>query len=328
MWAALALIILLIFLSIYGAFLGSDRAKNFFNSFPLIVYWLALALLLIIGIAAFRRLFHIPALSLIHCGCILVLAGAIGGSEAGHNLQRQILGIEKIPKGRMIIFEGHSDNQVTLENDEQTRELPFSIKLKDFRLEHYKPEYIHIQTHQGQSWRIPVEIGSEFPLDPNFGTITVIKTFRNFKITVEGDKRIVIDDPKPGHNPALEVQLKDPNGTTTTKYVFERFPGHIHPEDKFLLSYQRIISDYISELEVIKDNKVLAEKNIEVNNPLYFGGYHFYQHSYDDQTGQYTVLQVASNTGLGPVYVGYLMLCVGTFWHFWLRHIFTNKVKK
>ena len=95
MWAALALIILLIFLSIYGAFLGSDQARNFFNSFPLIVYWLALALLLIIGVAAFRRLLRIPSLLLIHCGCILILAGAIWGSEAGHNLQRQILGIDK-----------------------------------------------------------------------------------------------------------------------------------------------------------------------------------------------------------------------------------------
>jgi len=324
MWAALALIILLIFLSIYGAFLGSDQAKKFFNSLPSVVYWLALALLLIIGVAAFRRLYRIRALLLIHCGCILILAGAIWGSEAGHNLQRRLLGIDKIPKGRMIIFERHSENQVMLEDDEQTRELPFSIKLKDFRLEHYKPEYIHVQTRQGQSWRIPVEIGSEFFLGPEFGTITAVKTFKNFKITVKGDKRIVIDDPKPGSNPALEVQLKDPNGTITTKYVFERFPGHIHPEDKFLINYQRNIRDYISELKVIEDSKVIAEKNIEVNNPLYFGGYHFYQHSYDDQAGQYTVLQVVSDTGLAPVYAGYLMLCTGVFWNFWLRHIFTK----
>ncbi|MBA7624396.1 hypothetical protein ES703_31803 [subsurface metagenome] len=324
MWAALALIILLIFLSIYGAFLGPDHAKNFFNSLPLTVYWLALALLLIVAIVVFRRLLRVPALLLIHSGCILVLAGAIWGSDVGHNLQRQFFGIDKIAGGRMVIFEGHSENQVVLENDKQTRELPFYIKLRDFRLEHYKPEYLHVQTRQGRAWRIPVKIGSEFSLDPDFGTVTVVKTFRNFKLTVDGDKRIAIDDPKPGSNPALEVQIKDPDGATTTKYVFERFPGHIHPEDKFLLSYQRIIRDYISELQVIIDTKVLAEKNIEVNHPLHFGGYHFYQHSYDGQAGQYTVLQVVSDTGLAPVYAGYLMLCAGVFWHFWLRHIFTK----
>ena len=157
MWAALALIILLIFLSIYGAFLGPDRAKNFFNSLPLTVYWLALALVLIAGVAAFRRLLRVPALLLIHSGCILVLAGAIWGSNVGHNLQRQFLGIDKIAGGRMVISEGHSENQVVLENDKQTRELPFYIRLKDFRIEYYKPAYLWVQTREEQSWKIPVE---------------------------------------------------------------------------------------------------------------------------------------------------------------------------
>jgi cytochrome c biogenesis protein ResB len=251
MWAALALIILLIFLSIYGAFLGPAQAKNFFNSFPLIVYWLALALLLIIGIVIFRQSFRIPGLLLIHCGCILILAGSIWGSEAGHKLQKHLLGTDKIPKGRMVIFEGHCENRVILENDEQTKELPFSIKLRDLRIEYYKPEYIRVQTHRKQNRKI-------------------------------------------------------------------------HPEDKFLPSHQRIVRDYISELEVIKDGEVLAEKNIEVNHPLHFGGYHFYQHSYDTEANQYTILLVVSDTGLTPVYAGYLMLCAGVFRHFWLRQTFTK----
>jgi len=250
MWAALALIILLIFLSIYGAFLGPVQAKNFFNSLPLIVYWLALALLLIISIVIFRRLFRTPALLLIHSGSILILAGAIWGSEAGHKLQKHLLGIDKIPKGRMAIFEGHCENRVISENNEQIRELPFSVKLRDFRIEYYKPGYIHVQTRK-----------------------------QNRKI---------------------------------------------HPEDKSLPGHQEIVRDYISELEVIKDGEVLAEKNIEVNHPLHFGGYHFYQHSYDTEANQYTILLVVSDTGLAPVYAGYLMLCAGVFWHFWLRHIFTK----
>ena len=45
--------------------------------------------------------------------------------------------------------------------------------------------------------------GNELSLGPDFGTITVVKTFRNFNITVDGDKRIVIDDPQPGSNPAV-----------------------------------------------------------------------------------------------------------------------------
>ena len=39
LWAVLAAIILLTVLSIYGAFIGADRAQAFFSSLPLAVYW-------------------------------------------------------------------------------------------------------------------------------------------------------------------------------------------------------------------------------------------------------------------------------------------------
>jgi hypothetical protein len=324
MWAALILIILLIFLSIYGAFVGAERAKSFFNSIPLSVYWLVLTVTLIAGLVAFRRLARVPSLLLVHLGCIFILAGSMWGSNAGHKLQRQLFGINKIPKGQMVIHEGHSENLVQLEDGKPTDsfgKLSFSIKLKDFRVEYYKPEYLQIQSREGQSWRIPVKINTEFSLGSAIGTVTVLRTFENFKITIDGDGTTAFDDPEPGYNPALEVQIKHPDGTMTTQYVFERFPGHIHREDKLLLSYQRTISDYISELEVIKNNKVVAQKSIEVNHPLYFGGYHFYQHSYDAQAGQYTVLEVVSDSGLGAVYAGFLMLCIGVFWHLWLRRL-------
>jgi hypothetical protein len=324
MWAALGVIILLILLSIYGAFIGAERAQKLVNSLPISVYWLAFIFILIEGLTLFRRLVKVPALFLIHCGCVLVLAGAMCGSEAGHKLQSQLFGIDKIRTGQMAIYEGETENLVTPEDGEQVKELPFSIKLKDFRLEHYKPEYLRVQSRNGEVWKVPVEVGTEFSLGKDLGTVTILRTFENFKIKIEGEKRIITDEPESGYNPALEVQIKYPEGNKETRYVFERFPGHIHPEDKFLLRYERIVSDYISELEIIKDGKVVAAKNIEVNHPLYYGGYHFYQHSYDAEAGQYTVLMVASDTGLGLVYAGYAMLCIGVFWHMWIRGIFAR----
>lgn len=319
MWTALMLIIILIFLSICGAFLGAQRAKTFFNSLPLAIYWIALALLLIIGVAVFRRLVRVPGLLLMHLGCIFILAGSIWASQAGHKLHRRLFGIDKIPAGQMQIYQSCSENRVLLENGEPIKELPFYIRLKNFRIEYYKPEYLLIQTQQGKSWRIPVQIGREISLSNDFGTVKILKAFENFKIRIEGDKHVPYDDAQPGYNPALQVQITSPAGDIDTRYVFERFPGHMHPEDKLLLSYQRVISDYVSELQIIENNKAVAEKNIEVNHPLHFGGYHFYQHSYDAQTGQYTVLMVVSDTGVTIVYAGYLMLCVGVFWHFWIR---------
>jgi hypothetical protein len=321
MWVALALIVFLLFLSIYGAFIGAERAKSLVSRLPVVAYWSAFLLLLILGLVVFRRLVRVPGLLLIHAGCVFILAGAMWSSEKGHQIQKKLFGTDKITTGQMRIHEGHSDNRVILEDNKQIKELPFSIELKDFQIEYYKPAYLHIQTRDGQGWRIPVEIDTEFPLGPEFGTIKILRAFENFKITIEGESRKIIDDPQPGSNPALEVQITSPEGQVTNRYVFERFGGHARPEDKFALSYRRVISDYISQLRIIKDNKVAAEKDIEVNHPLSFGGYHFYQHSYDSEAGQYTVLMVVSNTGLGVVYAGYWMLCTGVIWHLWLRHI-------
>jgi len=324
MWAGLIAIILLIFLSIYGAFVGAERAKDFFNSLPLSVYWLALTVMLIAGVGSFRRLVRVPSLLLIHLGCILVLVGAMWGSNAGHELQRRVSGIDKFPRGNMVIYEGRSTNLVQLEDDmpiDSFGELPFSIRLKDFRLEYYEPAYLQIQSREEQRWKIPVKINTEFSLGADLGTVTIVKAFENFKITIDGDKRTAFDAPQPGYNPALEVQIKHPDGTVRTQYAFKRFPGHIHTEDKFLLRYQRTISDYVSELQVIKNKEVVAEKSIEVNHPLHFGGYHFYQHYYDAQAGRYTILMVVSDSGLNVVYAGFLMLCIGVFWQLWPRRL-------
>jgi hypothetical protein len=321
MWAGLIAIILLIFLSIYGAFVGAERAKNFFNSLPLSIYWLTLTILLIWGLTLFGRLVRVPSLLLIHVGCIFILGGAMWSSKAGHGLQKRLWGIEKIPAGYMRIYEGQSTNVVTSGAGRPIGELPFMIRLKDFRLEYYKPEYLHIQSRERQRWKMPVEINREFSLGPDFGAVTIVRAFENFKFNIE--RKIAYDDPGPGYNPALEVQIKHPDGNVTTDYAFERFPRHVHEEDKFFLLYQRIISDYISELEVTKNDKVVAAKNIEVNHPIHFGGYHLYQQSYDKESHQYTGLEVVSDTGLNLVYAGYVMLCIGVFWKLWLRRLST-----
>jgi cytochrome c biogenesis protein ResB len=226
MWVALALVVLSTFLFVYGAFLGSYEAKSFFNSPVLSAYWLVLMALLTAGFATFRRLIRAPGLLLIHAGCILILAGALQGSNAGLKIHNRLFGTDKIQTGGMVIFEGDVENRILLESSGLIKELPFYIKLKDFRIEYYKPESVR---------------------------------------------------------------------------------------------------DYISDVQVVKDGNVVAEKTIEVNHPLHFGGYHFYQSSYDADAHRYTVLSVVSDTGLGLVYVGYMMLVTGVFWHFWLRHIFTKR---
>ena len=217
----------------------------------------------------------------------------------------------------MAVYEGESENRVLLESDDSIRQLPFSIRLSDFRVEYYQPAYLYISSSKDKVWKFPVELGKDFSLD-DAAKVRILRTFENFKITIADGNTAVIDAPQPGYNPALEVQFEAPDGTKSKpQYVFSRVPGHTHPGDKFTMAYDLNVRDWLSDLQVIKDGRVAAQKTIEVNKPLRYGGYHFYQSDFDHENHEFTVLSVTSDSGLYCVFTGYIFLCVGVFARFW-----------
>jgi len=340
LWAGLLVILLLTGFSIYGAFRGAESAKGFFNSVPLSVYWLVFAILLISAIALFRRLLCFRGLFLIHLGCIVILAGGIIGSQAGFKIQDKLSGTDTIRSGQMIINEGTTERAVEF-GDGVIKMLPFAVKLVDFRIEYYQPGQLIIRTPNGEGFKIPAQPGQKYVLgmdstpstssgqasspQADLGSVEIVRQFENFKLKREGNKRVAIEDINGGPNPALELLWKNSDGSEKTRYVFERFPGHSNPDDNLQFSYHRSVKDFLSDVEVVKDNKIVMRKNIEVNKPLHYGGYLFYQQGYDSDAGRYTILGVTSDKGLGIVFLGYILLCAGVFWHFWLRHIFGDR---
>jgi len=331
LWVTLAAIWALMILSVVGAFLGAAKAKVFFNSLPLGVYWFFLSALFIAGLVAFWRLLRKPGLLMIHVGCLLVLAGGMWGSASGHRLAARVLGINKIPEGYLVVHEGETENHLLAE-DMQTvlGGLPFGIRLKDFRLEYYPAETkaigdLHVETQGGQHLRLPAEPGQTGSLREGEGAVTIIQVFRNFKIRIENGRKIVTDEETQADNPAVEVRIERPDGNSTSRYVFERFPGFGFGEDGLQLRYisreQPLVRDYLSDIVVIENNKEVLRKTIEVNRPLHYDGYHFYQYSYDSEAGRYTILQAVSDSGLRAVFGGYLTLTIGVLWRFWFRHM-------
>lgn len=328
LWATLLLIVALTLFSIYGAFIGAGRAKIFFNSIPLAVYWFGLLLALMAGFHAFKRLRTAPSSFCIHAGCVAILIGGLWGSGAGRELQNRWLGGSIIPDGRMALVNGQQDNKVYLEQDpNEIRELPFALALDRFRMEYY-PGKLHVQDSQSQQvWTLPAEPNAVYDLGPPHGHVHITGVYENFKVNIEEDpnggrQTQAYDDPGPGSNPALAIQMhSDPN----PRYVFERHPGHATAGSPLVFQYRKgMISDYISEIKVLRDGAVVAQKDIEVNHPLYHGGYHFYQSSYgqDPRSGQmYTVLSVVPYTGLYWVYLGYILLCGGVAWQCWFFSI-------
>ena len=350
MWMGLVVIILLTVLSIYGAFINTEKAQAFFNSIPLAVYWIFFTLLLIVSFFLFPRLIRVPGLLLIHLGCVAILAGSLWGSDAGHELQKNLLGRVKMPSGDMFVYEGLSENRaikdphylgyaadpnnnvviyefdnhghpvILTDEDPRIFQLPFEIHLTDFHMDYYVPPRLMVDGADGKSWDLePAEPKASFELGGG-ASLRILSVYRNFKIDMQ--TRTAYNDHGPGYNPAAEVLITYPDRVQQRQFAFTDFLGHMGGREDFKLRYRPgMVKDYFSDLQVIADGKVVLEKTIEVNHPLYYGGYHFYQSSYDYNTGQYTVLSVTSDNGLVLVFAGFALMCGGAVYHLWLRRI-------
>ncbi len=322
LWFTLVIIALFTGLSIYGAFLGSQRARVFFNTIPVAVCWIMLGLALILGCVFFPRLRRRPALLLIHAGGLLVLIGGLWGSMAGVTLQNRLFDGNQIPAGRLAIVEGAQENRVWLEDSNNMADLDFSVALEGFRMEYYEPYLLQVQSTQGHLWKFPVESGAIYDLTDYGGTLTILRTFENFKMRLSDQGNEAYDDPNAGANAAVEVSIQYPDGQVATQYIFERLPWPHAAHDRLHLRYLRTVREYTSTVTILKDGKAVLHRNIEVNHPLHYAGYHLYQSSYgwDRSSGRYyTVLQVVSDSGWMSVYTGYGMLCIGVFIRLWRR---------
>lgn len=74
-------------------------------------------------------------------------------------------------------------------------------------------------------------------------------------------------------------------------------------------------SSYASEVEIIDDQAKILSKpfRIFMNNVLDYGGYRFFQSSYDtDEQG--TILSVNNDPGKNLTYIGYALLILGSIW--------------
>jgi hypothetical protein len=141
LWISAGGLSLLSVASIGGAFVGAERAQAVFSSPPFIVLWCALALLLLAGVVLFKKVRRSPALLAMHVGPLLVLIGSMGGSRTAHRLWGRLMGGGKTDTAYLVLFEGESSNRL-LDDSYRNKvgELPFRVRLSDFRIERYPPD--------------------------------------------------------------------------------------------------------------------------------------------------------------------------------------------
>jgi len=327
--------------SVYGAFVGAERAQTFFNSMPMVVFWCVLLLMLIVGFGVYLSLRKRFGLLLIHLGCILVLTGGMYGSEKGHVVSGSAAKISQrfmawlspsqddnsapsnerrsFTKGSISLHEGQISDRVVLRNNTDTVQLPFGIRLKEAYVEYYDEPKIVFSLSEEKSYLIPINVGDVYMLPDDQGMIAINAAYKNFKMTEQDGQMKPIDSPEPGYNPAYELVYIPKNQPPQPFFVFEQFGMHAMPRQHFRAEFvpARMIKDYKSTLQVVENEKVAKEMTIEVNKPLYYGGYHFYQNTFSyDHFGPVSGILVTSAKGLWVVFGGYAVIFVGLILHF------------
>jgi hypothetical protein len=150
LWLTLAATVAFIALAIDGAFMGGDKAnpdkaKDFFNTPPLVGFWCALVAMLVISIFATPNIFRRPASLLMHAGGIVFLIGSMWSSAGGHELAQKVFGNTRILSGFMALHKGERTDAVSDGHGASAGNLPFAVELLDYRVDHYPPKDKHWQ---------------------------------------------------------------------------------------------------------------------------------------------------------------------------------------
>lgn len=136
------------------------------------------------------------------------------------------------------------------------------------------------------------------------------------------DQWISLDDfilgriSKKNDDGTFDVEIFRPRHDHFEHIASERISNRIDFQAESGRLDQANISDYIAVLTVIENGKEVRTERIEVNRPLRYRGYRFYQSSFDDtntdEQGRWTtILTVRKDQGSPLVWAGILLVSLG-----------------
>ncbi len=267
--------------------------------------------------------------TLTHLGFMVILLGAIIGSIWGE-------------KGYIQIYQGQTLNEFSARSGEIVK-LPFTVKLEKFSLEYYPDsgEKLLVKINPAlppynldRSRRIggvkdkniekelKAEVGREYTIDSTNYHLKIEKYLPDFSI--DAQTKLAFSRTQEPNNPALLITLTNPEGKSETRWIFARFPEmQFNQQDENVkLIYQAAaaeIKSFKSKLNILENEKIVLSKTIEVNHPLTYKGYHFYQASYDREQLKWSGLQVGKDPGVPVVYSGFSFIIIGLIINFYFK---------
>jgi len=269
---------------------------------------------------------------LTHISMLLILAGAVVRGVVGQ-------------RGTLVIQEGQTVSRFATSRG--PADLPFDVNLVKFDIEYYEGEAsvnphtvgvdmlsvdcadLHILTQIVFKVGVPVTVSQKGnkPDSSNDLQIVVSRYVPDFVVdtsTHEVSSRS--DDPE---NPAILVNV-DGAGLHVSKWLFANHPdfdmSHAASggasQDRLMMRYRAAaaspgkmqsghIRSFKSALHLLENGKAVKEKTIEVNSPLRYRGYTFYQSGYNPSDLTWSTLEVVKDPGVAIVYTGFIFMIGG-----------------
>lgn len=302
------------------------------NSTPLTIVWILLTILIVSAILFFNNIRKKPLVLLMHIGGILIILGAMAGSQKGHDFLSQKFKTQKNKYGFIYPIKGLKENSVSVikykdkkiddintitEPYEEIFTLPFDIILKDIRTKAYRDGIIHIRTLPDEKYfAVRAKPDNQFLSDPNSGTFKVRNVYQNCKLNTKDNKTTAYDSNEPGTNPAVFIKYTSPGGSPASKIIYEKFSPPQSPEDLLAVWYTSFIKAIYCDIEIHENGKIYT-KTIQPGKPVKYNGYYFYLNLYDLNLKTVELI-VVSDYGLPLVFTGFIILLMAVFTHFWI----------
>lgn len=227
--------------------------------------------------------------------------------------------------GYLPFSEGETKGSFYIDN--VLNELPFDVFLQKFEIEYYESdvssnavaERLLVFDDGILKSELPVEIDRQHILGQV--NIRVIRKVLDFVVDME--TREVTSRSDEPRNPA--ILLESVTGSVTNRQwlfaLHPEFNQHFAAEEgkaiPYVFGYEMslppppMVKDYKSTLHILDAGILVKKKTIEVNSPLSYKGYTFYQSGYNPEDPKWTSLQVVKDPGVPLVYLGFVLMIAG-----------------
>jgi len=237
-----------------------------------------------------------------------------------------LLGSSQLQRLVVPLYEGQASNVAYDRNTEQTLTLPFSIYLRDFRIDQYIPQFAlydpqHDQLIETRSKQVP-EISKGVRAEwPGIGSVTVLEYLSNALPDAQGHPvPVEVNKGVPFARVRIEAE-----GKVSETWITSGGP-HVKPQyvpmgDYFIVMAEGDPKAFMSDVMMKVDgggDRITA--TLEVNKPVDFQGWKLYQMGYDEKAGRWSTLSLVEavrDPWLPAVYTGFFMIMAGNVLFFW-----------